>query len=135
VRWDPGFLYVAAAVRDDERRPKTNNRKWGGPWSHDGLVVQVNSPRWLADSCRGQDAVPASVSFGLNHYSKNATARELSHDSRYVVVDTDDGYRLEAAISFQALGWTPARDGDRFGFALILVDHNPGQYDLRLRLE
>lgn len=38
-----------------------------------------------------------------------------------------DGYVLEAAISFEAMGWRTARIGDRFPFALILVDRDPNK--------
>jgi len=43
--WDERFFYVAAHVRDDERAAKSDSKKWGTPWEHDGLVVLFTPPR------------------------------------------------------------------------------------------
>ena len=127
VAWDKQNLYVAARVRDDDRAKKTDDKKWSSPWSHDGLVVQMNPPGWLTGSHRSVGLSPKSVSFGLNYCSPGAKPRTLPQGGRYAVKDTADGYVLEGAISFESLGWKPARAGDRFPFALILVDRDPAK--------
>jgi hypothetical protein len=125
VSWDEAFLYVAAKVRDDDLAAKADKDRWGSPWEHDGLVVQVNPPGWLTGSSRSTGPTPESVTFGLNYASPNAAPRELAAGSRYAVRNVEDGYVLESAITFKAMGWRPARIGDRFPFALILVDRDP----------
>lgn len=125
VSWDETFLYVAAKVRDDDLAAKTDEDRWGSPWEHDGLVVQINAPGWLTGGRRSVGPVPESVTFGLNYASADAAPRELAAGSRYAVRNTEDGYVVEAAIAFEAMGWRPARIGDRFPFTLILVDRDP----------
>lgn len=123
--WDETFLYVAARVRDDDPAAKNDEDRWGSPWEHDGLVVQVNPPGWLTGGSRSVGPAPESVTFGLNYVSPDAAPRKLAASSRYAIRDIEDGYVLEAVITFEAIGWKPARIGDRFPFALILVDRDP----------
>jgi len=125
VAWDEAILYLAAQVRDDDRQAKSDEQKWGSPWSHDGLVVTVSPPGWLTTGHRALGPSPQSVTFGLNYVSPDAMPRKLPLGSRYAVRNTEDGYVLEAVITFEAFGWEPAQVGDRFPFALILVDRDP----------
>jgi hypothetical protein len=125
--WDERFFYLAAQVRDDERAAKSDSKKWGTPWEHDGLVVLFTPPRWLTDSRRSTGVAPLEAVFGLNYHSPGARPRGLPGASRYAVQDTPGGYALEAAIEVATLGWKPAEVGDRFPFSLILVDHDPSQ--------
>jgi len=127
LAWDERFLYVAARIRDDDRMPKTDDKKWAGPWSHDGLVLLVHPPGWLTGSHRSSGLSPRELAFGLNYCSPKADPRPLGGEARYAVRDTTDGYTLEAALPIERFGWAPARPGDRFPFALILVDRDPGK--------
>ena len=134
LSWDDKYLYLAAAVRDDEKTPHAAKDAWGTPFGCDSLVASVAPPGWLTQSARAQGVAPLLVSYGLSYYSAGAAPRPLAADCKYVVTDTKDGYTIEAALSFVSLGWAPGRAGDRFPFGLILVDvdpHKPGgkQFD------
>lgn len=123
--WDARFLYLSARVSDDELRAKNNAEKWQSPYEHDGLVVNVAAPHWLAESSRATGPGQLLVSLGLNYCSPGAQPRELPGEGQYVAKQTAQGYLLEVALPFSVLGWSPAQVGDRFPLGLILVDHDP----------
>jgi hypothetical protein len=125
VSWDEQYLYLAAQVRDDQKTPRAAKDSWASPFGCDSLVVNISPPDWLASGIRSQGPAPLQVTYGLSYYSPGTSPRPLGPDCRYAVNDTDDGYTLEAAISFASMGWKPAEVGDRFPLGLILVDVDP----------
>ncbi len=115
LAWDDTTLYFAARVRDDDlARP---GAAWESFWSHDGIVVQLCMPPWLSDK-------PRVVTYGFNYYPPGGAPRSLPGGVRYVIATETDGYTIEAAIPFAALGVTLRAD-DRLPFMLIPVDVDP----------
>lgn len=127
LAWDDQFLYLAALIRDDEKKIKGEQDPWDTPFAMDSLVVTVATPKWLVEGARSTGPTPLQVMFGLSYAPPGMAPRPLGRESRYVVGETRDGYTLEAALSVAALGWSPAALGDRFPFALILVDVDPSK--------
>ncbi len=125
--WDDQFLYLAALIRDDEKKVKGDQDPWESPFAMDSLVLAVAPPKWLIEGGRSTGPAPLQIMFGLSYTPPGVAPRPLGGESRYAVGETREGYALEAALSFAALGWTPAAVGDRFPFALILVDVDPSK--------
>ena len=138
LQWDSRALYVAVRVRDDEPSWAGAGGDWRGFWEYDGLAVFITVPRWLLETSRCGDEVGEEHCFGLNLYP-DLGPRLLPAGSRYACGRTEEGYAIEAAISFESLTLTP-RAGDRLKFGLIAVDRDPskpegkrfGQYLWRL---
>ncbi len=127
MSWDDKNLYLAAVVRDDLKTPHAENDAWGTPFGCDSLVVSIVPPGWLTLGGRSEGPAPLTVMYGLSYYSPGAPGRPLGADCSYAVTDTQDGYAIEAALSFASMGWKPAMVGDRFPLGLILVDVDPGK--------
>jgi hypothetical protein len=117
VAWDETTLYLAARVRDDMRAETAPGAAWSSFWSHDGLVLLLHLPPWTAPAAR-------TLTVGFNYYSPGSTPRDLPGGVRYAALPAKDGYTLEAAVPFAALGYTP-RAGDRLSCMLIAVDIDP----------
>jgi len=124
--WDDERLYLAARVTDDERAQTPGGQQWGSPWSYDGFAFFVNVPRWIQESSRGSAEGSNEVMFGLNYHSDGVPPRELAGGSRYVAKAVEGGYVIEAALTFESLGFSP-RAGDRGRLFIIAVDHDPSK--------
>jgi len=127
LSWDATSLYLAAEIKDDDLMAPAESGKWGSPFGHDSLVVNVKSPPWLTSGGRSSGLGPADAGFGLSFYAKGQSPRPLGDTARYVARRTKTGYTIEASLPFGLLGWKPADVGDRFPLGLILVDIDPSK--------
>ena len=81
------YLYVAALVRDDEKRAHPDK---DARYGCDSLAVILSPPGWLTSGARSQGPTPLQVSYGLSYYSPGTSPRPLGPDCRYAVNDTAD---------------------------------------------
>lgn len=122
--WRQDYLYVAARVKDDVVvQPYSGERLWKG----DHVILLLDVPRQMGGRQKSKvfqiglspgDLVnggPAQV------YQWTPNSREMT-DARVGARKTADGYQIEAAIPWKALGVDQGRKGMRFGYDVMLSD-------------
>ncbi|MHB9133442.1 MAG: sugar-binding protein [Armatimonadota bacterium] len=128
MAYDGKYLYLALAVTDNSVVPITT--KQAQPyrfWLQDGVGFYLDTPglnllsgRYDTKPTRSwqQEPIiqltPSTDNFGLD---------VLPASSRYACIIGKDGYVVEAAIPWLAIGWQPTA-GDRMFFGAILVDYD-----------
>lgn len=124
--YDLEYLYIALSVRDDSVRPLEKASGVPGKfWEQDGMGLYLDAPGVNAASGRydtrrtrpWQPEPIIQLTPSLNNYG----AAVLPEGSRYGSAITAEGYTVEAAVPWAALGWRP-QVGDRILFAAILAD-------------
>ena len=130
VAYDAENLYLGLEVTDDSVRPL--EKKSGVPgkfWEQDGMGVYLDAPginsasgRYSTKRTRPWQPEPI---LQLTPSTGDFGAEVLPEGSRYACRISKDGYVVEAAVPWVALGWQPV-SGDRLLFAAILADIDRG---------
>ena len=128
VAYDAAYLYLALAVQDDAVVPLT--KKSGVPgkfWEQDGMGFYLDTPscnvasgRYATRATRPWQAEPI---LQLTPSTDNWGADVLPDGSRYACTIAKNGYTVEAAVPWSAIGWQ-VQAGDRLFFAMILADYD-----------
>jgi len=144
LAWDERYLYVAAAVTDDQLRgvrPDSVGNQGPAGWFCDSLIVVMHSSR---QPLKLNNPQAPHVAMALRYAPTGSKPRgtfvgrtypttidqtdmywKLPRGSLWKVRETPEGYSLEVAVPWKELGLTP-RVGERFFMAFLQVDVDPG---------
>lgn len=140
VAWDDTYFYAAAEIVDDHLmgvKPGSAGNQGPAPWACDSVMITLNSARqpMTRNSLTGTDpclglryiigphGVPAGNDAALD---KLGTFWMITAHGRWASVETERGYRVEAAIPWSDLGYTP-RAGERVFMSVLVPDVDPNE--------
>lgn len=124
--YDAKNLYLALAVTDDSVVPLMKQSGVPGKfWEQDGMGFYLDTPacnvaagRYNSKATRPWQAEPL---LQLTPSTDNWGAGVLPEGSKYACTIGKNGYTVEAAVPWSAVGWQ-VQTGDRIFFAMILAD-------------
>jgi hypothetical protein len=144
LAWDAENLYVAGSFTDDYLvgiKPNSYGNQGPAGWFCDALMFGLASARQpLKTNTPFQPTPFIGLRFVVNPGSRGTLVpdpqknildkRDLywitTEHAKYVSVETEKGYDVEAAIPWRDLEFT-ARPGERFYFNFLLADTDPGR--------
>lgn len=144
LAWDEKYLYVAGEITDDHLvgiKPNSFGNQGPAGWFCDALMFGMTSARQPMKTNTPFQPTPfIGLRFVVNPGSRGTLVpdpqnsildkRDLywitTPNTKYVSLETDKGYNVEAAIPWSDLNFV-ARPGERFFFSFLLADTDPGQ--------
>ncbi|HEY3418168.1 MAG TPA: hypothetical protein VGM23_14925, partial [Armatimonadota bacterium] len=143
LAWDEQYLYVAGEITDDHLvgiKPNSYGNQGPAGWFCDALMFGVASARQpLKTNTPFQPTPFIGLRYVVSPGSRGTLVPDPQHNildkrdlywittqgTKYVCVDTANGYNVEAAIPWKDLNFV-ARPGERFFLAFLLADTDPG---------
>ncbi len=143
LAWDNEHLYIAARVRDDHLmgiKPVAEHNIGPAGWACDSVMLQLNSYRQPLISNTPYSRVPFIAlryvvpENGRGQLLDNARGLldkadqywKLPRNSRHASRETEDGYEVEAALTWADLGFNP-QAGEPLAISILLGDIDPDE--------
>jgi len=144
VAWDAKNLYIAGRMRDDHLRgvrPDSAGNQGPPGWYCDSLMFRISS---LRQPMKGMSPTNPGMPMPMLRYAptgpntrgkllprksdldKRDLHWKLTPHSRYAVMETPDGYNVEAAIPWADLGYE-ARPGESLYIGFLAADVDPDE--------
>lgn len=144
LAWDENYLYVAGAMIDDHLvgiKPNSYGNQGPAGWFCDALMFGLASARQpLKTNSPFQPTPFIGLRFVVNPGSRGMLVPDPNNNildkrdlywittanTKYASLETEKGYNVEAAVAWKDLNFV-ARSGERFFFAFLAADTDPGK--------